>query len=161
MKKLISVLLLLAMLVLALASCGGKAKETTAAETTAAPGTTAGETTVAATTEDPKWEEIADKITIITERDRTLRIELSKHSDAEKTSKNDKYVVGPDEITPGETPLIEEMVYERNKAACDLLGVKISEYVYWDYGWDKQADPIKTVVQGNASDAPDLFVNMI
>ena len=127
MKKLISVLLLLAMLVLALASCGGKAKETTAAETTAAPGTTAGETTVAATTEDPKWEEIADKITIITERDRTLRIELSKHSDAEKTSKNDKYVVGPDEITPGETPLIEEMVYERNKAACDLLGVKISE----------------------------------
>ena len=163
MKKLISVLLLLAMLVLALASCGGgKAKETTAAEATAeTPKTTAGETTVAATTEDPKWEEIADKITIITERDRTLRIELSKHSDAEKTSKNDKYVVGPDEITPGETPLIEEMVYERNKAACDLLGVKISEYVYWDYGWDKQADPIKTVVQGNASDAPDLFVNMI
>ena len=160
MKKLISVLLLLATLVLALASCGGKAKET-AAETTAANGTTAGETTAAATTEDPKWEEIADKVGIITEKDRTLRIELSKHSDAEKTSKNDKYVVGPDEVVPGETPLIEQMIYERNKAACDLLQVKIDEYVYWDYAWDKQADPIKTVVQGNASDAPDLFINMI
>ena len=164
MKKLISVLLLLAMLVLPLASCGGKKgteTEATAGETTAASETNAEQTTVAATTVDEKWEEIADKVTIITERDRTLRIELSSHGDAEKTSKNDKFVVGPDEIVPGETPLIEQLIYERNKAAFDLLQVKIGEYVYWDYGWDKQADPIKTVVQGNASDAPDLFVNMI
>ena len=164
MKKIISVLLLLATLVLPLASCGGKKgteTEATAGETTAASETNAEQTTVAATTVDEKWEEIADKVTIITERDRTLRIELSSHGDAEKTSKNDKFVVGPDEIVPGETPFIEQLVYERNKAACDLLQVKIGEYVYWDYGWDKQADPIKTVVQGNASDAPDLFVNMI
>ncbi len=168
MKKLISVLLLLAMLVLALASCGGSkgADATTAPAAgtepgTGAPGTTAGETTAAATTEDPKWEEIAAKVGIIMEKDRTLRIELSKHSDAEKTSKNDKYVVGPDEITPGETPLIEQMVYERNKAAFDLLQVNVEEYIYWDYDWSKQAEQIKTVVQGNASNAPDLFVNMI
>ena len=161
MKKLISVLLLLAMLVLALASCGGDKAKETAAETTAANGTTAGETTAAATTEDPKWDEIASKIGVIREEDRTLRIELSKHSDAEKTSKNDKYVVGPDEIIPGETPLIEQMVYERNKAAFDLLQVNVEEYIYWDYDWSKQAEQIKTVVQGNASNAPDLFVNMI
>ena len=168
MKKLISVLLLLAMLVLALASCGGsKGSDATTAPAagtepgTAAPGTTAGETTAAATTENPKWEEISAKVGIIQEKDRTLRIELSKHSDAEKTSKNDKYVVGPDEITPGETPLIEQMVYERNKAAFDLLQVKIEEYIYWDFDWSKQAEKIKDVVQGNANDAPDLFVNMI
>ena len=168
MKKLISVLLLLAMLVLALASCGGsKGSDATTAPAagtgpgTAAPGTTAGETTAAATTENPKWEEIAAKVGIIQEKDRTLRIELSKHSDAEKTSKNDKYVVGPDEITPGETPLIEQMVYERNKAAFDLLQVNVEEYIYWDFDWSKQAEKIKDVVQGNANDAPDLFVNMI
>ena len=163
MKKLISVLLLLAMLVLPLASCGKKTADATAEGTdpgTAALDTTSGETT-AATTEDPKWDEIASKIGVIREQDRTLRIELSNHSDAEKTSKNDKYVVGPDEITPGETPLIEQLIYERNKAAFDLLQVKIGEYIYWDYAWDKQSEPIKTVVQGNASDAPDLFVNMI
>ena len=164
MKKLISVLLLLAMLVLPLASCGKKTADATAEGTapeSGAPGTTVGETTVEVTTEDPKWDEIASKIGVIREEDRTLRIELSKHSDAEKTSKNDKYVVGPDEIIPGETPLIEQMVYERNKAAFDLLQVKISEYIYWDKEWSKQAEQIKTVVQGNANDAPDLFVNMI
>ncbi|MBR5043932.1 MAG: hypothetical protein IKX66_01175, partial [Clostridia bacterium] len=152
MKKLISVLLLLAMLVLPLASCGKKTADATAEGTdpgTAALDTTSGETT-AATTEDPKWDEIASKIGVIREQDRTLRIELSNHSDAEKTSKNDKYVVGPDEITPGETPLIEQLIYERNKAAFDLLQVKIGEYIYWDYAWDKQSEPIKTVVQGNA-----------
>ena len=168
MKKIISVLLLLAMLALALASCGGgKGSDATTAKATgtepgtAAPDTTVGETTVEVTTDDLKWEEIAAKVGIIQEKDRTLRIELSKHSDAEKTSKNDKYVVGPDEIIPGETPLIEQMVYERNKAAFDLLQVNVEEYIYWDYDWSKQAEQIKTVVQGNASNAPDLFVNMI
>ena len=168
MKKIISVLLLIAMLALALASCGGgKGSDATTAKATgtepgtAAPDTTVGETTVEVTTDDLKWEEIAAKVGIIQEKDRTLRIELSKHSDAEKTSKNDKYVVGPDEIIPGETPLIEQMVYERNKAAFDLLQVNVEEYIYWDYDWSKQAEQIKTVVQGNASNAPDLFVNMI
>ena len=163
MKKLICVLLLLAMLVPALASCGGKkgTDATTAAETTEAASDDTAETTLAATTDDEKWELIGSKTAVILEKDRTLRIELSSHGDAEKTSKNDRFVVGPDEIVPGTTPLIEQMVYERNKAACEKLHVKIGEYVYWDYGWDKQAGPIQTVVQGNAPDAPDLFVNMI
>ena len=167
MKKLISVLLLLAMLVLPLASCGGNKgteTETTAAESAAtAESEQTEETTTAETTvdDDLKWEEIASKVEIIREQDRSLRIELSSHGDAEKTSKNDKYVVGPDEIVVGETPLIEQLIYERNKTACDLLHVTIDKYIYWDYAWDKQADPIKTVVQGNAPDAPDLFVNMI
>ncbi|MBR4770538.1 MAG: hypothetical protein IK090_06380 [Clostridia bacterium] len=161
MRKTICVLLLLAMLILLLASCGGNkgTDETTAAQTE--PGTADDVTTAEATTENVKWKTIASSIGIITEKDRTLRIELSNHGDAEKTSKNDKYVVGPDEVIPGVTPQIEQMVYDRNKAAFDRLHVKIGEYIYWDYAWSKQAEQIKTVVQGNAPDAPDLFVNMI
>ena len=160
MRKTICVLLLLAMLVLLLASCGGnKGTDETTAQTE--PGTADDVTTAEATTENVKWKTIASSIGIITEKDRTLRIELSNHGDAEKTSKNDKYVVGPDEVIPGVTPQIEKMVYERNKAAFDRLHVKIGEYIYWDYAWSKQAEQIKTVVQGNAPDAPDLFVNMI
>ena len=127
MKKLISVLLLLATLVLPLASCGGKKGSDATTDATVGSGaseTTAERTTVAATTEDPKWLEIAPKVAMVTEKDRTLKIELSSHGDAEKTSKNDKYVVGPDEVVPGTTPRIEQLVYERNKAACDLLQVK-------------------------------------
>ena len=163
MKKLISVLLLLATLVLPLASCGGKKGSDATTDATVGSGaseTTAERTTVAATTEDPKWLEIAPKVAMVTEKDRTLKIELSSHGDAEKTSKNDKYVVGPDEVVPGTTPRIEQLVYERNKAACDLLQVK-PEYTYWDYAWSKQAEQITMVVQGHAPDAPDLFVNMI
>ena len=165
MKKIISVLLLLATLVLPLASCGGKKgteTEATAGESesaTAAPGTTAGATTAEATL-DPKWNEVARSVQIIIEKDRTLKIELSNHSDAEKTSKNDKYLAGPDEIVSGTTPALEQMVYERNKRAIELFRLDVS-YMYWDYEWSKQADQIKTVVQGRASDAPDLFVNMI
>ena len=165
MKKIVSVLLLLAMLVLSLASCGGKKgtdTEATAGETEPASAATetAAEETTAKATLDPKWDEVARSVRVIIEKDRTLKIELSNHSDAEKTSKNDKYVVGPDEVVLGTTPRLDQLVYERNKAACDLLQVK-PEYTYWDYAWSEQAEQIKTVVQGNASDAPDLFVNMI
>ena len=70
MKKLISVLLLLAMLVLPLASCGGNKgteTETTAAESTAtAESEQTEETTTAETTvdDDLKWEEIASRLSL-------------------------------------------------------------------------------------------------
>ena len=116
MKKIVSVLLLLAMLVLSLASCGGKKgtdTEATAGETEPASAATetAAEATTAKATLDPKWDEIARSVQVIIEKDRTLKIELSNHSDAEKTSKNDKYVVGPDEVILGTTPWIEQLVY--------------------------------------------------
>ena len=162
MKKLISVLLLLATLAISLASCGGKGTETTAQATEpggAARETTAGETTVEATTD--RWDVLGPEVAwSLYDFQRKFTIELSKHSDAEKISKNKAYVEGPDEVIPGETPVLEQMVYERNKAACDLMGFEIT-YTYWDKEWSKQAEEIKTVVQGNAKDAPDLFVNMI
>ena len=170
MKKIISFLLLLAMIALTLASCGGKpgtgTDEVTTAgeetpETTAATEsdvTTEAQTTVAATTTD-KWEVLGGEVADLFEFQRTFKIELSNHSDAEKSSKNDRFVVGPDSIDSF-TPALDQFVYERNKAAVEMMGLNIS-YVYWDYEWSKQAEQIKTVVQGQAKDAPDLFVNMI
>ena len=161
MKKIVSLLLLLAMLLLALASCGGKTEETEPpVQTTDGEGASGKEpeTTVTGTA-DP-WENYGRQVSRRAEFQRTFTIELSKHSDAEKTSKNDRFVAGPDEIQPGVTPRLDEYVYERNKKAIDLMDLIIS-YVYWDYEWSKQGDMIKTVVLGNAKDAPDLFVNMI
>jgi len=156
--------LCLVFFVSSLASCGKMTEETAAPDMTEFEETTAEsdrateeETTVAVTTD--KWEVLAPKITIIVERDRSLRLELSATQADEKASKNDLFVKGPDEVVEGVTPLIQQMVYERNKAANDLLHTKI-EYVFWDYVWSKQAEQIKLVVQGNAADAPDLFVNM-
>ena len=160
-KRMISLCLILCVFfsVFALASCGGKApdEETAAPETApASDGTTEPESE--ATTD--KWEALAPKVRTIVERDRTLRIECSIFKNATKASKNDIYLKGPDQIMDGVTPLIEQMVYERNRAADELLGTT-TEFVFWDLDFGKQAEPIDLAVKGKAADAPDLFVNML
>ena len=167
-KTTIALILCILLCLPAFASCGGSgetAATTTAAETapvtTGTTETEAGEaevTTVLATTD--KWEEIVPKITMIAERDRTLKIEYSTGGSEEKWSRNDIYLEGPDEVVDGETPLIQQMIYERNEAAKNLLGVSIV-YLQWDYGFGKQQEPIELAVKGNDANAPDLFVNML
>ena len=164
-KRIVSLLLTLCFIfsVFALSSCE---KDEKPAETTApgingpeaAESDTADETTAPVTTD--KWEELAPKILMIAERDRTLKIECSERQTAVKGSKNDIYLKGPDSVEEGVTPLIERMVYERNKAAADLLGIK-TNFVFWDFEFGQQQPQIETVVQGGAADAPDLFVNML
>ncbi|MBR6053630.1 MAG: hypothetical protein IKP55_07660 [Clostridia bacterium] len=168
-KRLVSTLLILCFILsaFALSSCGKDEKpaETTSPETESASteptGTDAetGEATTAEVTTD-KWEPIGESVQVIVEKDRKLRIELSNHTTAEKSSKNDIYLKGPDAVVDGETPLIQVMVFERNNAAHDLLGTS-AEYSYLDEGFDSLAERIDVIVKGNASDAPDLFVNMI
>ena len=167
MKRLISILLLLALLVPTLAACGKTAPVSTTspdAEATATePAGSQSEsgTTVATATAGPdKWETIAPKIRALAARDRQLTIECSNAKSAEKSSKNDIYMKGPDAVEDGVTPTIQQMIYYRNKAADELLGTTTS-YVFWDEGFNDQADKIDLVVKGNASNAPDLFVNMI
>ena len=172
MKKRIVSLILLSCIVLsafALSSCGknGETAETTAPQEITQPVATdpataesdTEEVTTAVPTTD-KWELIAPSVQIIVEKDRKLRIELSNHTTAEKSSKNDIYLKGPDEVVDGETPLIQQMVYERNQAAHALLGTS-AEYTFLDGGFGSLAETIDVLVKGNASDAPDLFVNMI
>ena len=166
-KTTIALILCILLCLPAFASCGGSGETaaTTAAET--APVTTgiteteagvAEVTTVLATTD--KWEEIVPKITMIAERDRTLRIEYSTGGSEEKWSRNDIYLEGPDEVVDGVTPRIQQMIYERNEAAKNLLGVSIV-YLQWDFDFGEQQEQIELAVQTNAADAPDLFVNML
>ncbi len=160
-KQLVSLLLLLCMIlaVFSFASCkkGGE----TDAPATAEPASSAEATTDAATaaTTD-KWNVLAPKVKMITEKERNLRFELSNHTTAEKSSKNDVYLKGPDSVVDGKTPKIQQMVYERNKTANDLLGTKI-DYTFWDGGMGSLAERMDTVIKGKDPDAPDLFVNML
>ncbi len=164
MKRTLGSLLLLLALILLLASCGGKTPEkTTGSATTPATFTATEEGTEPATegvTTADKWEDLAPKITMLAERERKLKIECSEFVTAEKASKNDIYLKGPDAVEDGVTSAIQVMVYERNRDADELLGTSV-EFVFWNYDWGKQAGQIDTVVKGNASDAPDLFVNML
>ena len=147
--------------VFALASCGkrGGATAGTTAPDAADPGSgsASGETTAATT---DKWEILAPKVTMLAARDRQLKIECSSAQSAEKSSKNDIYLAGPDAVEDGVTPRIQQMIYERNRAADNLFGTTV-EYVFWETGFNDQADRIDLVVKGKANDAPDLFVNMI
>ncbi len=164
MKRTLGSLLLLLALILLLASCGGKTpEETTGSATSPATFTATEEGTEPATegeTTADKWEEIAPKITMLAANERKLKIECSEFVTAEKASRNDVYLKGPDSVEDGVTPAIQVMVYERNRDADALLGTTV-EFVFWNYDWGKQAGQIDTVVKGNASDAPDLFVNML
>ncbi len=161
--RILATLILLAILLPVLASCGRDTGAATAAlpavsEPGAADDTT-DDGTAAATTAD-KWEIIAPKITMLSENSRKLKIECSKFKTAEKASKNDLYLKGPDTVTDGVTPAIQVMVYDRNRAADALLGTTV-EFVFWDYDWGQQSKQIDLVVKGKDPGAPDLFVNML
>ena len=164
-KKIVSLILVLCFLlsVFALTSCEKDAATATAdPSATTEPAATDTDTEAATTVEvtTDKWEDLAPMITMISEAMRTLRIECDSNKSAEKSAKNDVYLKGPDSVEDGVTPLIEQMVYERNKAANDLLGTR-TNFVFWDESWGKQAEKIDLVVKGGAADAPDMFVNML
>ncbi len=161
-KRIVSLLLILCTVfsILALASCdkGGDKAETTAQTTPGATETETEATTVEVTTD--KWEELAENVKMITERDRNLKIAIDISRNGVKTSKNDTYLKGPDEVVADLTPEIEAMVYERNEAAKKLFGLTIT-YETWSEYYEKQAPKIDTLVKGNAADAPDLFVCLL
>ena len=170
MRKTVFLCLLLCIVfsVFALASCGKgdgvsdgttREPEATASDPEATSPEDETDPTTAAVTTD-KWEALAPQITKLAARDRQLKIECSEFKTAEKASKNDIYLKGPDEIVDGVTPQIQQMVYDRNRAADELLQTTV-EYVFWDIIYGEQKDQIDLVVKGNAADAPDLFVNMI
>ena len=163
--RILALFLCVVLLAFAFASCGRK-KNTDATEATTATaknpddsGKSTTSTTPATTTVNV-WPSIAEEVGAFSAANRKFLIELDNHSDAERNAANVKYLQGPDAIEEGVTSAIEQLIYERNEAAKELLGIEI-EYTTWDYGWDAQTSQIQTVVEGNAADAPDLFVNMV
>ena len=175
MKRVLVFLLLVALLVPTLASCGKKAPAPdpsgTVADTTASrtesgketePTTTGGltpsgdETTTATTTADP-WEPIAAAFVGLDEAYRTVRIQLDASETAGTGARNPRLFAGPDEVT-GETPAAEREIYERNRAARDRLGLTVS-YSYQSDACGEQAERIAAATEG--ANAPDLFVGTL
>ena len=154
MKKLtvaIALLLCVVFCVFSFASCSKKNKKKDPE-----PSNTATDVTT------DRWEVLGPEVkAALSEDARTFTIQLSAYGDAEKTSKNDKYVAGPDKREGADT--IGQKVYDRNTKAEQLLGVDAT-YTYWDetdLGWGKQAGKIVTLVTTKAPDMPDVFVDML
>lgn len=148
MKRLTVLLLLLAILATGLASCGPKKPAATEA-------TTENESKYTTDKDVDKGREVR----ALPASDRSFKIEMSDFRNAEKDSKNDIYLAGPDAREGASS--IGQKIYDRNKRAEELLGVSV-EYLYWDqYGWEAQAPEIYKLVSTKAADAPDVFVNMI
>ena len=150
-KRIVSLLLLLciAFSTVALSSCGKDKRDETAEPTK--------QQTTALTTD--KWEVVAPAVKALDADARSFKIELDAYSSSSKTARNDVYLKGPDFVDVG-TPDIEVLVYNRNRDAADLLGVTI-EYTTTNNGWNYQSPWINGLVQSQADDAPDLFVNML
>ena len=156
MKKLLSALLLLVMLVAALASCGPKEPGTTTPEPTTPPVTT---TTPPETTTDV-WESIATDVKAMGEANRTFKFEFSDLVEGAYQARAQEYMQGPDAIN-GSSATIDTLVYERNTAAKNLLGVNIS-YVYGAYAWSKAMPQIQAQTNdANNPDAADMFAYMM
>lgn len=155
MKKLIVTIALLLCFVLCafgLSSCKKDPAETS--------GTASSDVTPSDATTN-KWEPIGEEVRAFAEANRSFKIQYDMNSTAERTSKNDTYIQGPDKITPGvNSDGVPPMVYARNRAVEKLLGVHI-DYVRWDEAWGKQWKKINQLVQSTAADAPDLFIDMI
>ena len=163
MKKLngiLALLLCLLFLVPALASCGKETREATAASTTAG-GEQGSSTSSATEATTNKWDTIGNAVSAYAASDRTLRIQYDMYVSAENIPQNNKYVQGPDELIAGATSSIEEKVYHRNRDAAEKLGLTL-EYAQWDdLAWGRQAERIRTLVDGHDPDAPDLFIDML
>ena len=165
--RILALVLCIVLLTLAFASCGKRNKDATA--TTTAPSTTvpgsenAGSGSTATqkpATTGRDWEPIAKEIRSYAAANKTLKFRLDSFTSPERIAQNDVYLAGPDEVEEGVSSTIAQMVYWRNHNAMNDLGVTV-EYSYMDKGWDAQSAEIVTLVQGNAADAPDLFVNMV
>ena len=106
------------------------------------------------------WDSIGAEVSAYDSADRLFRIQYDTYVSAENIPQNNKYLQGPDELTPT-TSEIETMVYDRNRAAAELFGLTL-EYKQWDsYAWGKQAEQIVTLVNGSDPDSPDLYVDML
>ena len=164
--RILALLLCVVLLAFAFASCGKNKNKDASATTTAANSGNSSKSTTAtpATTTVNVWPSIAKEMDEFESVNKNFKIVLDMYTSSERIAKNQQYIEGPDQVDPGQTSSIEQLVYERNKAAKELLGVNVS-YDYWNdqdlHNWGQQSKQIIQVVQGAAADAPDLFVAMV
>jgi hypothetical protein len=156
MKKIISFLLLLVVLVGTFAACGeGDDDGGTTAPGTTAPGTTNPGTTAPSTTTDIWVDSIGPEVRALAEEQRSLKFEMGRLTNAELDAMTDIYMANGEEMG---TSSIEQLIWERNKAAEELLGVTMT-YDYCDADWGNVAASVAN--NYNGKNAPDMYVNMI
>lgn len=164
MKRLISILLVVMMLVIALASCMGKTPASTTAATTTTPTTTPPTTTTKPSVDvddvvNPKWETLATDVKGMAADLRSLKFELSDVISGTYDAKNEEYMVGPDSLEGASA--IQRLIYERNKEACDTLGITI-EYTKNNDNWGfAYPNIVTTCTSTEIPNAPDMYVNMM
>ena len=166
--RILALLLCVVLLAFAFASCGkDKNKDASATTTAAKTGDSSAKSTTTATpatTTVNVWPSIAEEIDEFESVNKNFKIVLDMYTSSERIAKNQQYIQGPDEIEEGVTSAIEQLVYERNRDAKELLDVTV-DYDYWNdkdlHKWGQQSKQIIQVVQGHAVDAPDLFVAMV
>ena len=154
--RILTLLLLVALLGPLLASCGGDGGATTPAGTTAP----SAEGTTAAPTVD-KWEDVDLS-------DVTLRVAYNEFVNSEivaaGATNSLPYLVGPDDealLSRGDYAA----AYERHNRTCDKLGLTLGEnLVYSEIGWDgPNTNTILASIQAlntaNAEDAPHIVIH--
>ncbi len=154
MKKLLSAVLLLIMLAALLVSCGGS-KETTPKKTTPPV------TTPEPTTPDPvesMWQSIKTDLEAADASLRNFKFQLTDFSEGAYQMKCEEYMQGPDTLQHARTE-IDQLVFERNDAAKQALGIGTITYVYTTEAWNQQAKVIKAQTDDASNpNAADMFV---
>ncbi len=145
MKRLVSLLLVLVMITLALASCGGG---DTPDVTTAKPSGNQGNTQTTS-----KWDDVNFN-------GETLYINMNEYVFGAVTSAgadlSNKFLVGPDDYT---TDAVQNAVYDRNIKVLNTLGLDV-KYSYEGSMSTKIAPVIEAWVLAATEDTPDIVVTM-
>jgi len=140
--KLISLLLVLATLLCALASCGDGVVNN---------GGTTNDGDGGDRTDDGSWENVTFK-------NQTVRYCISVNQYEEATfPAGNIYTKGPDQA--GSNEVFKE-VLARNTAACESLGINI-EYSTRDLTYDKILEDVRSIVQTSSKNSPDIYNNDI
>ncbi len=145
--RIIAMLLVLVMLIMTLASCGGK---DTPDETKAPASTTSGGTDLS------KWDEVNFQGNSIT-------VSLNDYEFAYVRSAGStnsiKYVKGPDNYT---TDAVQNAVFDRNKKAADMLGLNVyyQECDRYNANADNTLSVIESFVLSDLEDSPDIVSTM-
>ena len=165
MKRIISIVLVLVMVLAVLASCGGGGDETTPAPTTTTegtPGTTPkpddGTTNEPTETTTAWWDNVPSFNT-------TLKIQINDYLQVgEMTAKGEIYMAGPANEESIGSNQVSRLVWERNQQAIAKLGITPT-YVYnndeTNGKWGNQVQFIESTTTAATEDCPDIWSQMI
>ena len=149
MKKLVSLLLVLAMAAAMLASCGGGNSSQSKTES---------ESTSESSSESTSESESTRDWSTVNFGGEDLKVSISVNMDRECTfPAADIYTRGPDHVSSDN---VQKMVSDRNLQVASTLGLNVI-YEETDWHWDEVYPHLQQLVQLGSADAPDIYNNDI